>query len=166
MARKVFYSFHYENDITRVMTVRNRWVTLGGQLSSGVIDSADFEKVQKSGEEAIRSWIKKQLEGTSVTIVLIGSETLKRKYVQYEICESIKRGNAIIGIYINNIKDLEGKTSTACNKHTIIGKYQNGNPAYFDLISYGLYDYSKDDGYKNLDKWVENAVKDKERGGK
>lgn len=27
MARRVFFSFHYDNDINRSMTVRNSWVT-------------------------------------------------------------------------------------------------------------------------------------------
>lgn len=29
MARRVFFSFHYDNDINRSMTVRNSWVTQG-----------------------------------------------------------------------------------------------------------------------------------------
>ena len=29
MARRVFFGFHYGNDITRSMTVRNSWVTQG-----------------------------------------------------------------------------------------------------------------------------------------
>lgn len=159
MARSVFYSFHYQNDISRVMTVRNRWVTYGGQTVSGIIDHADFEKVQRQGDVAIKRWIQSQLSGTSVTVVLIGAETLKRQYVQYEICESLKRGNAVIGVYIHRIKDLKGYTSTACDRHTVIGHYNDGTPAYFDKIADGIYDYVLNDGYTNLDSWVEKAVK-------
>ncbi len=54
MARSVFYSFHYQNDISRVMTVRNRWVTYGNQTVSGVIDHAAFEQVQRQGDAAIK----------------------------------------------------------------------------------------------------------------
>ena len=88
MARSGFYSFHYQNDITRVMVVRNRWGTQGGQVISGIIDYADFEKVQRQGDDEIKKWIKSQLTGTSVTVVLIGEEALNREYVKYEICES------------------------------------------------------------------------------
>jgi hypothetical protein len=84
MARKVFYSFHYDNDIMRVMTVRNRWVTQGGQMASKIIDKAEFEKIKRQGEAAVKRWIDSQLEGTTVTVVLIGSETLKRPFVKYE----------------------------------------------------------------------------------
>ena len=62
MARSVFYSFHYKNDITRAMVVRNRWVTQGGQIVSGVIDHADFEQVKRQGDAAIKRWIDGNLE--------------------------------------------------------------------------------------------------------
>ena len=86
MARKVFFSFHYEEDINRSMVVRNSWVTQWKEVS-GFIDKAEFEKVKKEGKEAICRWIDKQLVGTSVTVVLIGKETLNRPFVQYEISE-------------------------------------------------------------------------------
>lgn len=159
MARSVFYSFHYQNDISRVMTVRNRWVTYGGQAVSGIIDHADFEKVQRQGDAAIKRWIDSQLNGTSATVVLIGSETLNRPYVQYEICESLKRGNVVIGVYIHRIRDFSGRISTACPKHTVIGYYDNNRPAFFDEVASAIYDYVNDNGYSNLDLWVERAVR-------
>ena len=159
MARNVFYSFHYQNDISRVMTVRNRWVTQGGQTVSGVIDHADFEKVQKQGSKAVENRIDEQLKGTSATVVLIGAETLNREYVQYEICQSLKKGNAVLGVYIHRIKDLAGQTSAACSRHTVIGHYDDGRPAYFDNVADGIYDYILDNGYENLGKWVDAAVK-------
>lgn len=159
MARSVFYSFHYQNDISRVMVVRNRWVTMGTQTISGIIDHADFEKVQRQGDAAIKRWIDQQLNGTSATVVLIGAETLKRPYVQYEICESLKRGNAIIGVYIHRIPDFSRRTSLACDRHTAIGNYDNGEPAFFDRIADGIYDYVNQDGYNNLSTWVEAAVR-------
>ena len=163
MARSVFYSFHYQNDISRIMIVRNRWVTFGTQSASGIIDHADFEKIQRQGNRAVEKWIDQQLSGTSATIVLIGAETLKRPYVQYEICQSIERGNAIIGVYIHRIKDLDGLTSIACDRHTVIGRYKDGTAAYFDNIADGIYDYVNQDGYNNLDSWVEMAVRKHQR---
>lgn len=162
MARNVFYSFHYSNDINRVMVVRNRWVTQGGQTISGVVDRASFETIRQQGDNAVHKWIDSQLQGTSVTVVLIGAETLKRPFVQYEICESIKRGNAIIGIYINKIADMQSRlTSSPCNPRTVIGYYPNNVPAYFDNVCDGIYDYILDNGYLNLGSWVEKAAKAK-----
>ena len=159
MARSVFYSFHYQNDISRVMTVRNRWVTYGNQLASGIIDHAEFEKVQRQGDSAIKRWIDNQLLGTSATIVLIGSETLNRPYVQYEIMESRERGNAIIGVYINKIKDLSGNTTSACSRYTVVGRERDGSSVWFDDVADGIYDYADDNGYYNLDSWVEKAIR-------
>ena len=158
MKRKVFYSFHYQNDISRVMTVRNRWVTFGNQTASGIIDHADFEKVQRQGNAAIERWIDSQLLGTTATIVLIGAETLNRPYVQYEIMKSRDRGNAIVGVYVNLIKDLSGHTSTACSRYTVIGYDRDGSSVWFDDVADGIYDYVNDNGYSNLDSWVEKAV--------
>lgn len=162
MARKVFYSFCYTDDINRTMVVRNRWVTQGSQTISGIIDKAEFEKIKKNGDQAVYNWIDKQLEGTSVTVVLIGSNTLGRKFVQYEIRKSIERGNAIIGVHINKIKDMQtSRTSDKGNVHTVIGYYKDNSPAYFDNICDGIYDYIQEDGYTNLGKWVEKAAKGK-----
>lgn len=158
MARDVFYSFHYQNDISRAMIVRNRWVTYGNQIASGIIDHADFEKVQRQGDAAIKRWIDNQLIGTTATIVLIGAETLERPYVQYEIMKSRERGNAIVGIYVNLIKDLNGHTSSACSRYTVIGHERDGSSVWFYDVADGIYDYVNDNGYNNLGSWVEKAV--------
>lgn len=163
MARKVFFSFHYKNDVNRVMVVRNSNM-IKGVDKSGFVDKADFEQIKRQGDDSVKRWIDKQLEGTSVTVVLIGSETLERHYVQYEICQSLKRGNAVIGVYIHNINDMiTGKGSTKGNPHTIIGYYDNGTPAYFDKICDGIYDYVSENGYSNLGKWIESAALDKNK---
>ena len=121
MARRVFFSFHYANDVNRSMTVRNSWVTQGKE-AAGFIDMAEFEEIKRQGDEAVHDWIDNQLEGTSVTVVLIGAETLNRPFVQYEICKSLQRENALIGVHINGIKDMRSlKTSAKGNVHTVIG---------------------------------------------
>ena len=159
MARRVFFSFHYENDINRSMTVRNCWVTQGKE-AAGFIDKAEFEKVKRQGDEAVKRWIDKQLEGTSVTVVLIGAETLNRPFVHYEICKSLERGNAVIGVLIHNIKDMRtGLYSKSGNTHAVIGYYKDGTPAYFDKVCDGIYDYFLDNGYNNMGNWIECAAR-------
>jgi MTH538 TIR-like domain (DUF1863). len=157
MARRVFFSFHYENDINRTMVVRNSWV-LRGVEQAGFKDKAEFEEVKRRGKKAIENWIDEQLKGTTVTVVLIGEETLERPYVQYEICQSLNKGNSIIGVKINNIKDMRTQlASKKGNTHTVIGN-KNGENVCFDNIAYGIYDYINDDGYNNFGKWIENAA--------
>ena len=108
MARRVFFSFHYERDIWRVNVVRNSWVPKGNYINAGFIDAAKFEDIKRQGDQAIKRWIDEQLEGTSVTVVLIGAETYSRLWVRYEIIKSFDRGNGLLGIYIHNIEDSNG----------------------------------------------------------
>jgi hypothetical protein len=144
MARRTFFSFHHGRDIWRVSQVRNSWVTQDRE-AAGFWDAAEWEKVKNQSKEAILKWIDKQLEGTSVTVVLIGAETASRPYVKYEIEQSIARGNGLLGIYIHNMKDSDSKTDTKGN-----------NPL---PTSYPVYDWVTDDGRKNLADWIEKAAK-------
>lgn len=134
MARRTFFSFHYKNDVSRAMQVRNSWVTKENTESAGFTDAADFEKIEREGDAAIKKWIDNQLIGTSVTVVLIGSDTSNRPYVKYELERSYARGNGILGIYIHKKKDINGNTSTkGSNKFGEMGKDSNGKSIYFSI---------------------------------
>lgn len=146
MARRVFFSFKYE-DVSRAMVVRNSWVTQGKE-AAGFIDAADFEKVKKKGDNAIKNWIDNQLNGTSVTVVLVGEKTCSSRWVKYEIEQSIKRGNGLLGIDISKIKDLKGNTTERC------GQIPKG---------YSFYLWFKEDGCKNMGGWIEKAAKEANR---
>lgn len=178
--RKVFFSFHYERDNWRVSQVRNTWVTKG--KADSFLDKAQWEKIKRSGKHSIEDWIKKQMKDTSITIVLIGESTSSRDWVNYEIEQSVLKGNALLGIYIHNIKDREGKKSykgknpfknwciaedrngkkfilrvSEYQKNTgIFGKYTNGK-----YLNVKTYDWKLNDGYNNISSWVEQAIKNK-----
>jgi len=156
MARKVFFSFHYDNDVWRANIVRNSWVTKPNTATAGFIDKADFEELKRKGKLAVENWIDSQLEGTTVTVVLIGSETLQRPFVKYELQKSYERGNGIIGIFINELKDSNGNTTTKCDIYGVeLGK-KDGSSVYFS--SYKSYDWFGDNGYDNIGNWVEVAA--------
>lgn len=158
MSRRVFFSFHYENDVWRANQVRNSWVTQGKE-AAGFVDAAEFERVEKGGEEAIKRWINAQLDGTSVTVVLIGSETSKRQYVKYEIQRSYVKGNALIGVYINQCGDKDGKKSEKGDCFFgEIAKDSTGKSIYFNQIA-KIYDYVEDNGFENLGFWIEVAAR-------
>ena len=139
--RKVFFSFKYK-DVSRAMVVRNSWVTQG-KVAAGFIDEADFEKIKRQGDHAIKRWIDGQLKGTSVTVVLVGQHTCSSRWVKYEIQQSVKRGNGLLGIDISKIKDLRGNTSKRC------GKIPEG---------YSFYLWNKNSGYENMGDWIEKAA--------
>ena len=102
--------------MSRAMVVRNSWITQGKE-ATGFIDAAVFGKVEKGGDAAIKRWIREQLEGTSVTVVLVGSHSCSSTYIEYEIQQSSKaRGNGLLGIDVSKIKDLNGRTTERCGE--------------------------------------------------
>jgi hypothetical protein len=157
MARQVFFSFHYKNDVSRANVVRNSWVTKPDTKAAGFIDAAAFEKIKNDNK--VEKWINEQLNGTCVTVVLIGEETSSRNYVKYELKQSYSRGNGLLGIYIHNIQNFQKETSRKGSNHFAeIGKDKNGKSVFFST-DYETYDWVKDDGYNNLGKWIEEAAK-------
>lgn len=159
MARRVFFSFHYERDAWRAGQVRNSWVTKDRE-SAGFWDAASWEEVKKRGNDAIEKWIDDQLKGTSVSVVLIGAETSQRTYVGYEIRQSHIRGNGILGIYIHNMKDANGRfDSKGSNPFDNWQLEKGGRQVLFSRL-YPTYDWANDNGYNRLADWIETAAKE------
>jgi hypothetical protein len=155
MSRHAFFSFHHARDVGRAGQVRNSWVTKD-RVDAGFWDAAEWEEVKKKDDAAIHRWIDKQMEGTSVTVVLIGTETSQRKHILYEIEQSHKLGKGMLGIYIHNMKDSNSKTDTkGANPFTAYTfKDKAGN-----VITYPTYDWVSDNGRDNLGSWIEAAAK-------
>lgn len=159
MSRKIFFSFHYERDAWRAGNVRNSNM-IPNEDEYGYIDSAEWEKIKQSGDETIKRWIAEQLNYTSVTVVLIGAETADRPWVQHEIIESWNRGNAVLGIYIHNIKDDESKTDMMGVNPLTLLKLNDGTL----LSEYcATYDWVTNDGRTNMGYWAELAYSDRSK---
>jgi|AntDeeMinimDraft_4_1070355.scaffolds.fasta_scaffold11305_1 hypothetical protein len=156
MVRRVFFSFHFQRDNWRVNQVRNSWVAQGRE-AAGYVDAAEWEEVQKRSEEEIKNWIDNQLHGTSVTAVLVGNETAGRKYVKYEIKESLKRGNGIVGIRVHRLKDKEGNTDSKGSNpfDDFVVETENGPQQLSDLFN--TYDWKWNGGRQNIGDWIEEA---------
>ena len=144
MARRVFFSFHYERDIWRANVVRNSWVTQE-RKAAGFWDASLWEEAKRKGEAAIRKMINEGLENTPVTAVLVGKETSTRKYVQYEIDQSIEKGKGLLAVKISSIDDQNGNSDT-----------QGANPL---PATYDAYLWFSDEGYENFGQWVEKAAR-------
>lgn len=147
MARRVFFSFHYERDVWRASQVRNSWVTKPDRDAAGFWDAGSWEEVKRKGKTAIENWIRTQMNGTSVTVVLIGRETSQREYVAFEINHSWEKRNGLLGVYVHSMRDNERQT-----------EIKGADP--FAALGYkGIrtYDWATDYGYNNLGDWVEAA---------
>lgn len=108
MARRVFFSFHYKLDNWRASQIRNLGVIEG---NTPVKDN-DWETIAKGGDTAIKSWIDQQMHGRSCAIVLIGNKTAGRKWIKYEIEKAWKDRKGVVGIYIHNLKDKDGRRAS------------------------------------------------------
>lgn len=154
MARQTFFSFRYKKDNWRASIVRNSYITQD-RKTSGFFDSADWEEVKKKKDSEIEKWIDVQLKGTSVTVILIGEDTYGRKWIDYEITASHKKGNGLLGVYIHNLKDKDKKTSKKGKNPFDKWKFKKAG----EVVTYPVYDYIDDDGYNNMGDWIEEAAK-------
>lgn len=109
MARRVFFAFHYKDVVEfRANAVRNHNIVK--QEDAEYFDASLWEEEKKSGEAAVKRMVNAAVERTTVTAVLIGSETWTRRWVRYEIMKSLNRGNLLLGIHINSIRGKDGLT--------------------------------------------------------
>ena len=160
--RRVFFSFHYEQDVWRTAQIRNAR-TLDGNKP---ISDNGWEKIKRGGGVAIRRWIDGQMHTRSCTVVLIGSHTAGRKWVEYEIEKSWNDGKGLLGIYIHQLLDkyrrpsgqgrnpFDNFTVPAFNglqipMSSVVPIY---NPPY--MCSKDVYSYITN----NIADWVEEAI--------
>jgi hypothetical protein len=168
MPRRVFFSFHYQEDIWRVNQIRHVGVTRDWETMP-FLDAASWEAVKRKGEAAIMEWINRQLDGTGATVVLIGSETADRKYVDYEIEESHRRGNGLLGIRIHKLENQDRETAkrgrnpfanitAMVEEPRLLGLWTDKVRKRLSQI-YPVYDWVEDDGYQNVGHWIEEAAR-------
>lgn len=158
MARKVFFSFHYDRDVRRVVQIRNAWVVRPEGEAQPFYDKAEFEEAKRRAG-GIQQWIEEQLKGTSVTVVLFGAETYNREWVRYEVKRSHELGKGIIAIDIHNVKDPQlGTDVQGKNPLNYWTVKKDGRDVTLSAI-YKTYDWVRDNGYVNMPPWIEAAAK-------
>lgn len=116
MARKCFYSFHYVPDNWRVSKIRNIGAVEGNKPAS----DNDWETVTGGGDKKIKDWIAGQMKWRTCTVILIGSNTADRKWINHEIKESWNKGMGVLAIHIHNITDSNDNQSS-----------KGSNPLYY-----------------------------------
>ena len=154
--RKIFYSFHYQQDAWRVGQVRNMGVVDGNKPAH----DNDWETVKGGGDRAIKRWIDDQMFGRSCTVVLIGAGTANRKWINYEIEASWARGMGVFGVHINSLKNAQSETSArGADPFSFVSL--NGQRASNLIDSYDP-GWSFSAAYhtikQNLNGWIEAAI--------
>ena len=100
--------------------------------------------------------------------VAADAETAERRFVQYEIQESHRRKNGLLGIYVHRLKDQHGERmrkgrNPFCNitvevEESFLGLWSNKERKRLSEI-YPTYDWVDDDGYQNVGHWIEEAAR-------
>lgn len=157
MARRAFYSFHYEKDNWRASMVRNMGAIEGNKPAN----DNDWETVKRGGEKAIQKWIDEQMKGKSCVVVLVGEKTASRKWIKYEIKKAWQDGKGVVGIQIHKLKDASGNTSSAgknpfeafsINNKSMSSIVKLKKPT--QTTSSGVYNHIKN----NIADWIEEAI--------
>lgn len=103
--RKVFISF-YKGDKAEVDAFIAKWSDQEGVFTAKVLGASDNDDfINSTDTDYVMSQIRKKYLGdSSVTIVLIGSCTHSRRYVDWEVKSSLTRGtstpNGLLGIML------------------------------------------------------------------
>jgi len=155
MAKKVFYSFHFDNDVMRVQQIRN----IGVIEDNKPVSANEWETVRRGSDAAIEKWIEENMKYRECVVVLIGTETANRKWVKHEIKKAWNDGRGLVGVYIHNLR---------CPRNGIGA--QGSNP--FDQFTVGnmplssivrCYNPNSWDAYgdikNNLESWVDEAIR-------
>jgi hypothetical protein len=157
MTHKAFFSFHYDLDESRAAQVRNMGVLEGNRPASDL----EWEIIKRAGDDAIKTWIARQMIGKSVVIVLIGQHTAGREWINYEIRKGWDDGKGVLGIHVHELNDSAGNQSTKGHNPfsllSIDGTSMDSIVQAYDppgSDSKLVYDRIK----RNLASWIETAI--------
>ncbi|MHA8054183.1 TIR domain-containing protein [Aquirufa sp. OSTEICH-129A] len=157
--RQVFFSFEYNKDNWRAGQVRN----MGEVDNSSTFSDNDWEEVKSKTDSKIKEWIDEQMAKRSCLVVLVGSTTSGRKWINYEIQKAYELRKGIVGIYIHGLKDSNGNQTQKGNNpffNILIGKENKRLSNYVTCFdsNYISSTYVYDDIKKNIEKLIENAI--------
>ena len=155
MAREpVFYSFHYANDVFRVQQIRNMGVVDGNEP----VSPNDWEQVKGKGDAAVQKWVDDTMKYKRCVIVLVGSGTVNRPWVKYEIKRAWELKKGLFGIYVHNLKDP--RTGTCSKGPNPFSNWNIGERSLANLIT--CHDPTTWEAYgdisRNMATWVSQAI--------
>lgn len=157
MARRVFFSFHFDDDFWRASQVRQ----IGSVVGNAPVADNQWEKVKRGGSAAIQRWIDGQLVGKSCTIVLIGSRTAERQWVKYEIERSWQTHKGLLGVRVHRLKDSKGHSATRgqnpFDAFELNGRRLSSVVPVFDPSGFGSNGVYADIA-RNIARWVEQGI--------
>ncbi|MEP3476416.1 MAG: TIR domain-containing protein [Hyphomicrobiales bacterium] len=128
---QIFVSYHHKNDQYYYDDISNRFSTnyamIRDQSLNREIKSDDTDYVMRKIREDY-------ITGTSCTFVLIGSETHKRMYVDWEIKATLDKEHGLLGIILPTAETYNNTWTTPARFHDNYSGNMNGN--FAELIQW------------------------------
>lgn len=151
MAKRVFFSFHYQDVLDfRANVVRQHWLTKPDREAAGFFDASIWETAKQTGGTAVKRLINTGLDGTSVTCVLVGNLTYARPWVRYEVLKSFRKGNSMLAVHINSVRGRDRLTKPQGPnplKYVGVTFSQSGETAtLWELVGSAWKEYDEIDG--------------------
>jgi L-cysteine desulfidase len=143
MPRRVFFSFDYKNVYKVGLIVKN----LSGIIptsAAGFSGTDEWEEKKVLGDVEVQQMIDHALEETTVSVIFITEGAVNRKYINYEIYQSLARGNGLVAVQIHHLPDKDGHTDAPGDIPSQIA--DNGFKAY------------KFSNAEDLCTWIEEAA--------
>lgn len=158
MGLTVFFCYDRLLDIQRARRIRHRYEMKGGK-AIGFPKPDQWKKIMAKGNQAIRYWVEDQVHLSDVTAVLIGANTSKDPVVRQAImaCHQLEKGQ--LGIYIHKIRvENSGPTPKGPNPLDEFCVIKGDRKTSLSQL-YHTYDWIKDTGQFNLNRWIKTAAK-------
>lgn len=155
MARKVYYSFYFKQDKLRIQQV----LQMGRLEGQRVLTGQNWEEVEKGGEAAIKKWIEDEMHGKSCLVVLNGTITSTRPWVDYEIRKAWNDKRGVVSINIHGLKDLQTGLTASKGKNPFANVQLKSGKWLSDIVA--LYDPPGIDSkavFKSISDNIENLV--------
>ncbi len=146
--KNVFIS-HYSKDDEHIGKLQKLLGNKGHTIKNSSIDSS--KPNQAKNPEYIKSLLRSRIQWAGTTVVLIGPDTHKREWVNWEIEQSNKADNRIVGLYIH------GKTDSIVPE--VFDKYGDALVGWdsghiIDAIEGRCNNFENPDGTERQSKWL------------
>jgi hypothetical protein len=107
MPRRVFFSFDYQH-VYKVGLITKNLSGIIPTAAAGFVDSSDWDEKKVLGDLEVKQMIDRALEDTTVTVVFITEGAVNRKYINYEIYQSLAHGNGLVAVQIHHLPNKDG----------------------------------------------------------
>jgi hypothetical protein len=120
---KVFVSYHHAGD----QYWYNQFSSLFHDRFEIITDNSLDREIESTNTSYLRRAIREQnITGTSVTIVLCGRETMKRRWVDWEINMTLNKEHGLLGIALPEPYHAKGSDGGCVVPDRFFKNYQSG----------------------------------------